>query len=141
MFTILFSDYLPKIMQNKFWFQQFKDLLILTLRLVRLNKFEKKNWEDSHFQKRANNKPSVTIVGPPLLFFYGKVLEYDSWGGPSYPVSRIRIRSDPYHLVGSGSVSGSVDMDRGSAKGLLRQKVYIFKIFIFLLNFARFRNI
>ena len=30
--------------------------------------------------------------------------------------------SDPYHLVGSGSgsVSGSVDMDPGSAKGLLR---------------------
>ena len=31
---------------------------------------------------------------------------------------RIRIRSDPYHLVGSGSgsVSGNVDMDPGSAK-------------------------
>ena len=41
---------------------------------------------------------------------------------------RMRIRLDPYHLVGSGSgsVSGSVDMDPGSAKGLLRQKVYIF---------------
>ena len=37
--------------------------------------------------------------------------------------------SDPYHLVGSGSVSGSVDMDPGSAKGFLRQKVYIFKNF------------
>ena len=24
--------------------------------------------------------------------------------------------SDPYHLVGSGSVSGNVDMDPGSAK-------------------------
>jgi len=34
------------------------------------------------------------------------------------PVFRIRIRSDPYHLVGSGSgsVSGNVDMDPGSAK-------------------------
>lgn len=31
-------------------------------------------------------------------------------------VFRIRIRSDPYHLVGSGSVSGNVDMDPGSAK-------------------------
>ena len=43
-------------------------------------------------------------------------------------VFRIRIRSGPYHLVGSGSgsVSGSVDMDPGSAKELLRQKVYVF---------------
>ena len=31
-------------------------------------------------------------------------------------VFRIRIRSDPYHLVRSGSVSGNVDMDPGSAK-------------------------
>ena len=31
---------------------------------------------------------------------------------------------------GSGSVSGSVDMDPGSAKGLLRQKVYIFNFFV-----------
>ena len=33
-------------------------------------------------------------------------------------VFRIRVRSDPYHLVGSGSgsVSGSIDMDPGSAK-------------------------
>ena len=45
--------------------------------------------------------------------------------GVHYPaVFRIRIRSDPYHLVGSGSVS--VDMDPDSAKGLLGQKVYIF---------------
>ena len=36
----------------------------------------------------------------------------------NYAVFRIRIRSDPYHLVGSGSgsVSGNVDMDPGSAK-------------------------
>ena len=33
-----------------------------------------------------------------------------------FSVFRIRIRSDPYHLVGSGSVSGNVDMDPGSAK-------------------------
>ena len=42
-----------------------------------------------------------------------------SWGifGAAF---RIRIRSDPYHLVGSGSgsVSGNVDMDPGSAKNL-----------------------
>ena len=35
---------------------------------------------------------------------------------PLKAVFRIRIRSDPYHLVGSGSVSGNVDMDPGSAK-------------------------
>ena len=32
------------------------------------------------------------------------------------PAFWIRIRSDPYHLVGSGSVSGNVDMDPGSQK-------------------------
>ena len=31
---------------------------------------------------------------------------------------------------GSGSVSGSVDMDPGSAKGLLQQQVYILKFFV-----------
>ena len=35
---------------------------------------------------------------------------------------------------GSGSVSGSVDMDPGSAKGLLRQKVYFLK-FLFFVKF------
>ena len=30
------------------------------------------------------------------------------------PVFRIRIRSDPYHLAGSGSISGNVDPDPGN---------------------------
>ena len=29
---------------------------------------------------------------------------------------RIRIRLDPYHLAGSGSTSGNVDLDPGSKK-------------------------
>ena len=33
---------------------------------------------------------------------------------PYFPAFWIRL--DPYHLVGSGSVSGNVDMDPGSAK-------------------------
>ena len=37
-------------------------------------------------------------------------------------------------MVGSGSVSGSVDMDPGSAKGLLRQSIF-FKIFNFFVTF------
>ena len=32
------------------------------------------------------------------------------------PVFRIRIRLDPYHLAGSGSTSGNVDLDPGSKK-------------------------
>ena len=31
-------------------------------------------------------------------------------------VFRIRIRSDPYHLAGSGSASGNVDLDPGTKK-------------------------
>ena len=31
-------------------------------------------------------------------------------------VFRIRIRLDPYHLAGSGSTSGNVDMDPGIKK-------------------------
>ena len=31
-------------------------------------------------------------------------------------VFRIRIRSDPYHWPGSGSVSGNVDLDLGTKK-------------------------
>ena len=31
-------------------------------------------------------------------------------------VFRIRIRLDPYHLAGSGSTSGNVDLDPGSKK-------------------------
>ena len=44
------------------------------------------------------------------------VSDPDPVGSVSF--GRIRIRSDPYHLVGSGSgsVSGNVDMDPGSAK-------------------------
>jgi len=38
------------------------------------------------------------------------------WIENDHSAFRIRIRSDPYHLVGSGSVSGNVDMDPGSAK-------------------------
>ena len=33
-----------------------------------------------------------------------------------FSVFRIRIRSDPYHLAGSGSVSGNVDLDPGTKK-------------------------
>ena len=36
---------------------------------------------------------------------------------------------------GSGSVSGSVDMDPSSAKGLLRQKSIFLKIFNFFVTF------
>ena len=43
-----------------------------------------------------------------------------------------RIRSDPYHLVGSGSVSESVDKSKS---------LYFLKFLIVLLHFARFRNI
>ena len=39
---------------------------------------------------------------------------------------------DPYHLVGSGSVSESVDKSKS---------LYFLKFLIVLLHFARFRNI
>ena len=47
-------------------------------------------------------------------------------GNPIPPLTRLYHDHDYGQCFGSGSVSGSVDMDPGSAKGLLRQKVYIF---------------
>ena len=77
-------------------------------------------WSPSRISKDGMLAVIITNI------FYCYYLNIENW---RLWVSRlVHSVSDPYHLVGSGSVSvsGSVDMDPGSAKGLLRQKVYIF---------------
>ena len=62
-------------------------------------------------------------------------------------VFRIRIRSDPYHLAGSGSASGNVDLDSGTKKNrdkLAYESTKIIKILFFfkeITNFVKYTRI
>ena len=85
--------------------------------------------------------------GPQIIFQKQQIIFYvnlDSRSRSSLlSVFRIRIRSDPYHLVGSGSdpYQEALIWIRVAPKDYSGKKSIFLKFLFFLLHFARFRNI